>query len=214
MAAVLAFQGYAWLVKRAGETAYLPSASELAAPVYVGGDSVVRQTFEMWADGLHAVRLYARPKGGVPVGTVQLELIDVSAGGVSVTRRALPAATLTESVPFEWTIPRIDQSVGHTFQIVISAPDAPPEQGLLLDVGLPLYGGGALSVGGREAWGDLKFSTRAARARAIDALRQLRRQAPPWARSELLFVAIGLLVNLALARVLYDVIVDPPGTSG
>jgi hypothetical protein len=140
-------------------------------------------------------------------------LVELETGG-AVARTTVPAAALTESVPFEWTIPRIDRSAGRRFQLVVSAPDAPPDQGLLLDVGAPLYAGGALAVGGRDVWGDLKFSTRAARARAIDAIRQLRRQAPPWARSELLFVAVGLLVNLALARVLYDLIVDLPGTSG
>jgi hypothetical protein len=206
LAAVLAFQVYAWFLKRSGETAYLPPDSALVAPAYVGGESIVRQTFEMRADGLQSVRLFARPRSAPPVGTAHLELVD-AATGVSVTRTTLPAAALTAAAPFEWTIPRIDHSMWRSYQIVISVPDAPSDRGLLLDVGAPLYAGGALTVAGRDVWGDLRFSTRASRARAIDAMRQLRQQAPPWGRSELLVVAIGLLVNLALARLFYDLIV-------
>jgi hypothetical protein len=207
--AMLAFQAYAWFVKRSGEAAYLPPDSALVAPAYVGGESVVRQSFEMRADGLQAVRLFARPKSAPPIGTVHLELAD-GPTGQPIARTTLSAAELTAVVPFEWTIPRIDRTYGRWFVIVISAPDAPPDRGVLLDVGAPLYPTGGLAVGGRDVWGDLRFSTRAARARAIDAMRQLRRQAPPWGRSELLVIAIGLLVNLALARLSYDLIVAPP----
>lgn len=206
---MLAFQAYAWLVRRSGETAYLPPDSALVAPAYVGGESIVRQTFEMEADGLRAVRLFARPKNGPPVGDAHLELTDVQTG-LPVARTTAPAAALTATVPYEWTIPRIDRSARRSFLIAISVPDAPPDRGLLLDVGAPRYGGGVLTVAGRDVWGDLRFSTVAARARAIDTVADLRRQGPPWARSELFFVAIGLIVNLALARLFHDLIAALP----
>ena len=43
---------------------------------------------------------------------------------------------------------------------------------------MPLYAGGELTINSRSYWGDLKFETRAARARLFTLLSQLRTQMP------------------------------------
>jgi hypothetical protein len=202
---LVAFEGYAWLVARSGEAAYLPREDELVAPVYAGAGASVSQRFAMQADGLEAVRLYARAKVGPPLGEARLQLVQV---GVDrpIARLAVPAAALTASVPFEWTIPRVDRSAGQTFYLVLDVPDAPADRGVLLDVGPPRYAEGVLTINGRDQWGALKFSTRAARARTLDTVRDLRRRAPGWLQSELVLVAIGLAINLAIACLVYDLV--------
>jgi hypothetical protein len=44
----------------------------------------------------------------------------------------------------------------------------------------------------------------------IDTLRDLRRRAPLWLQSDLVLIAIWLVVNLAIARVLYDLVFSAP----
>lgn len=209
MAAILAVEAYAWFGKRSGEVSYLPPDSALAAPVYAGGESTVVQTFVMHADGLQVIRIWPRAPTAPPAGTLSLELFD-QVSGIRVARASIPAERVAAASPFEWSIPRVDRSAGRYYALVLSVPDAPPDRGLLFEVGAPRYTDGVLSVSGREVWGDLKFSTRAGRARTIDTIRDLRRQAPPWLRSELLFIGVWLAIHAALARVVYDLLVSAP----
>jgi hypothetical protein len=209
---LVAFEGYAWLIARSGEAAYLPREDELVAPVYAGGVARVGQSFMMRADGLEAVRVFARARGGPPLGEAQLELLQI---GIDrpIARLAVPAAALTAAAPYEWSIPRVDRSAGQTFLLVVSVPDAPPDRGLFLDVGPPRYADGVLTINGRDQWGALKFSTRAARARTIETVRDLRRRAPGWLQSELVLVAMGLAINLAIACLIYDLVFAGPAKS-
>ena len=69
-------------LKRAGETAYLPTESAWLRQPTSAANRSSGQGFEMWADGLQVVRLFARPQGASPIGTAQLELIDLSTGRV------------------------------------------------------------------------------------------------------------------------------------
>jgi len=85
--------------------------------------------------------------------------------------------------------------------VLVAIPDAPAGHGLRFELGPPRYSEGELRVGGRGEWGDLAFSTVAARARVADTVAGLRRRSP-WLRSglgsDLVYVAAWAVFNAAL----------------
>jgi hypothetical protein len=218
LTALFAYEAYALFVKRSGETAYTPPAAEIQASPEIAGETTLEQTFVMHADGLERIHLFARPSSGPAAGVAQLMLIG-DTYAEPVARRTVPAAALIASTPFEWPLPRVDQSAGRTYTIRIALPEATPGHGVHFDVGLPNYVQGDLSIGGRSFWGDLRFETRAARVRLVDSLADLRRHAPPLLRSDFVLVLALVLFNAALVMLVLRLAAGStpgtgPGTDG
>lgn len=200
LAALVVYEGYAFFVKRSGETSFQPPLADIQRSPEIAGLTTLQQTFVMHADGVEQVRFYAHPVGAAPTGDAELMLLG-DTYGEPVARRTLPAAALVASQPFVWEVPRVNQSAGLLFTLRIALPNTPPGQGVTLDLGAPLYGQGDLTIGGRSFWGDLRFDTRASRARLIDSLADLRRQAPWFLQSDFVAVLALVLLNAAIALV-------------
>jgi hypothetical protein len=191
-----------WLLfgKRSGEVAYAPSAAEMAPSLEVYGDTALSQTFVPGADGLESLTIYPA-RAGTPTAGVAEVVLDGEGEPIPLARVAVPATRLATGEAWTWHVPRIEQSAGRRFTLTIRVPAAARGQGLRFVIGPPAYRWGELRVGGRPQWGDLKFETRAARARTIDTLRQLRRSLPwPFSTDGALVLAF-LLLNGALAIV-------------
>lgn len=199
---LLVAEWYLLFVKRSGETAYLPAPSISAASLEVAGDATLSQTFVSHADGLSALTVFPRPATGgePPAGAAELTLRAGDARTL-VTRTRLPASDMAGREEWTWTLPRIDRSAGERFELEIALPDAPPGRGLRFVIGEPRYVAGDLTIGGRQQWGDLKFRTRAERARTVDTLRATQRAAGGLVGSEAALVLGLLLLNAAAVTV-------------
>jgi hypothetical protein len=194
LAAIVGYEAYALWIKRSGETAFAPSARERSLSPEIAGAVTLEQTFVMHADGLDVVRVFPHPSTATPAGTAHLML--VGEGYVQpVATTTLPASSVAAAAAFAWRVPRVDRSAGRIYALRVSVPDAGPGHGLRFEIGPPGYDQGDLSIGGRAFWGDLRFETRAERVRLVDSLDDLRRQAPPVWRSDIILVVAMLLFN-------------------
>jgi hypothetical protein len=205
VAALLAYETWTLFVKRSGEAAWLPPAADVTLSPEIAGDVTLDQGFVMNADGLEAIRVFPHRSTAEPQGVAEFVLLGSDYGGTPIARVSVPAATVAATPVFEWPVPRVNESTERRFLIRISVPAAAPGHGLRFELGDPGYRWGELAIGGRSYWGDLRFGSRAARARLIDVLTDLRRQAPSPLRSDLLLVAALVLFNWALATLVVRV---------
>jgi hypothetical protein len=222
LAVLIAYEAYAFFVKEAGQSENFASKGDWHLTGEVAGDAALVQTLITHADGFdgldiwaHAASPTATPRGPVVVtifhgetGTDPANPATVVPEDYRVARVSIPASQVVAAQPFHVSFPRIDASAGRPFIIHISAPEATRGQGIRLEASGPTYPQGAMTLGGREEWGDLQFRTTAERTTIYRNVRHLRQSAalPAIVRSDVFLVVMLVLFNAALAALLYDVV--------
>jgi hypothetical protein len=202
------YEAYAFFIKEAGEAENIASASDWHLTGEVAGDIVLAQGVTPHADGFDGLDVWAHATapGVTPAGSVRFTITqDNGSGPETVAQVTAPAADVVTRRPFHVTIPRIDVSAGRQYTVRIAAPQATPGHGLRFEASGPTYPQGAMTLGGRQEWGDLQFRTSAERTTIYRNVRHLRQTAPAFARSDLFLALMLLLFNTALATLLYDV---------
>lgn len=202
---VLAYEGYAFFIKEAGEAENIASASDWHLTGEVAGANVLEQGLVPHADGFDGLDVWAHATGPAPEGPVRFAITQNNGAGLeTLARVSYPAADVVSTRPFHVTIPRIDLSAGQQYTFHIAVPEATPGHGLRFEASGPAYAQGAMTLGGRQEWGDLQFRTTAERTTIYRNIRHLRQTAPAFARSDLFLALMLLLFNVALATLLYD----------
>jgi hypothetical protein len=209
LAALVAYEGYAFFIKTSGEARNIATAADRHLTGEVAGEAALVQGFVTHADGFDGVDVWGHASGArVPQADVVFEITEESASpGVPdplVARVSVPAAQVVGAQPFHVAIPRVDGSAGHHYKLNISAPRAVRGDGVRFEASGPAYPEGTLTLGGREEWGDLQFQTTAERTTIYRNVRHLRQSAPGVLRSDVFLVAMFLLFNWALATLLYE----------
>lgn len=211
LACVLAYEGYAFFIKEAGEAENIASASDWHLTGEVAGNVALTQGLVPHADGFEGLDVWAHATSDTPSGAVQLTLTQGTPQGNEVVARAsYPAADVASTRPYHMTFARIDASAGRQYTLTLSAPEASRGHGLRFEASGPAYPQGAMMLGDREEWGDLQFRTTAERTTIYRNVRHLRQssQVPAMVRSDLFLVVMLLLFNVALAVLLRDVILS------
>lgn len=177
LAAVLvAVQATVLFGLRVAETRVLFDPAEIAPSIELYGDRVLSQTFIAQSDGLTAITLYPHQRQGPIKGTVELTLERDPPTPVPLTVAQMPVARATVAAAdfarpeWTWTFPPVEASARRLFRLRVAVPDAAEGSGLSLACGPPTYGDGALHVGVRAQWGDLRFQTRSQYSRVVDLL--------------------------------------------
>jgi len=169
-AVLVALQATVLFGVRVAEIRMLFTPAEIAPSLELYGDRVLSQTFIPHADGLTAITVYPVPRQGPVKGPVELTLeLD---GQAQVRRATVAAADVVARPEWTWTFPPVAASAMRTFRLRVALPDAAEGSGLSLAIGPPTYADGALHVGVRAQWGDLRFQTQSQHARVIDLLRR------------------------------------------
>jgi hypothetical protein len=153
---------------RVGDTRVLFDPADVAPSIELYGDRALSQTFLAQADGLTAITVYPIARGPA-AGPVALTL---EVGGQTVARATVATADFLARPEWTWTFPPVAESARREFRLEVGVPDAAEGSGLHLAIGPPTYAGGALHVGGRAQWGDLRFQTRSQFARVVDQLQR------------------------------------------
>lgn len=180
----------------------------------VAGAVAAVQTFEMGANGLESITVHAEPSDQVR-GTVVFELAELvgdAAAPVTLFRDTREAAVVARGGPFTWRFNPIEGTRGKQFALTVSMPNAPFGEGRALRLHATRgerYAGGALTYDGRSEWGDLVFSTEAARATSFRRFEHALRDKPWWLRSRVTLAAAFLLYNLALFTVFWTILTAP-----
>jgi hypothetical protein len=203
---VLGYEGYVLFVQESGVAENIASSSDRHLTGEVAGDAALVQGLVPYTDGFDGIDVWAHATDGTPRGPVVFTITpqDGSAAD-STVRVSYPAAAVVASPPpFHVTFPRIDTSAGRPYTVRIAAPQATPGQGLRFEASGPAYRGGAMTLGGREEWGDLQFRTTAERATIYRNLSHLRQSSPKIVRSDLFLGLMLLVFNGAIAVLLYD----------
>jgi hypothetical protein len=200
------YEAYALFVRGAGTTAHEPRANERHLTLEVNANTPLSQTFVMHADELSGVEIFARPSDQPAVGPLEVTVSrEIGAEWTRITRASLDVARLdlsgTGSVMV--TTPRVASSAGATFRVDVAMPQTPRGHGLRFEAGGPTYVQGVMEMGGRQAWGDLKFRTVARRTTVFDNIRHIRRAWPPVLQNDVVWILILVIVNWALATVIY-----------
>jgi hypothetical protein len=167
---LVAVQAAVFFGLRVAETRTRFPPAELAPSLELYGDRVLSQTFVAQADGLTAITLYPMQRLRPSAATVELTL--EREAGTPVARAAVRAADFLAGPEWTWTFPPVGESAGRLFRLRVAVPDAAEGSGLSLAIGPPTYGDGALHIGVRPQWGDLRFQTRSQHSRVIDLLRR------------------------------------------
>jgi hypothetical protein len=205
LAVVLAYEAYAFFIKEAGEAENIASASDWHLTGEVAGAIVLDQGLVPHADGFDGLDVWAHATGVVPDGPVRFTITqNIGNGQETLAQVSYPARDVVSTRPFHVTIPRIDLSAGRQYTVHIAAPAATAGHGLRFEASGPAYPQGAMTLGGREEWGDLQFRTSAERTTIYRNVRHLRQTGPAFARSDLFLAIMFLLFNVALATLLYD----------
>jgi hypothetical protein len=155
---------------RVAETRPVFNPAELAPSLELYGDRVLSQTFLAHADGLTAITVYPVRRAGPVAGPVEVTL-EVE-GQAPIARASVPAADVVAGPEWTWTFPPVAASAMRRFRLRVALPRAAEGSGLSLAIGPPTYGDGALHVGVRPQWGDLRFETRSEHSRVIDLLQR------------------------------------------
>jgi len=217
MALLIAYQGYALFIHEAGNVSNIASASDRHLTGEVAGDAALVQGFVTHADGFDGVDVWAHASRGTPRGMVVFDIREpAGADGAPIARVSVSAAQVVAAQPFHVTIPRVDASAGHHYDLSITAPQATPGDGVRFEASAPAYPEGKLSLGGREEWGDLQFRTTAERTTIYRNLRHLRQSpsVPAIARTDVFLIVMMLLFNWAIAVLLYELVFHPPEANG
>jgi hypothetical protein len=207
-AAFLAVEAWLLAGRRSGEIAFQPPVAVRAPSMDIAGASDLTQTFMPGADGLTAVTFVP-----VAVGGAAIELrLEAEGSDVPLARERVEASALAPGTPFTWEVPYVERAAFRRFTLRIASPEAPAGRGLRVAIGPPGYRWGELRAGGRAQWGDLVFSTRAARVHVVDTLRQLRRGAPwPILRTDAALALALLALNAAAAAVVWYLVAGRVG---
>jgi hypothetical protein len=224
LAVVIAYEGYAFFIKEAGQSENLASPGDWHLTGEVAGNQALVQTLVTHADGFDGLDVWAHassptttPRGPVvftifhgETGTDPADPAAIVPDSYRVAHVTYPASQIVAAQPFHVTFPRIDASAGRPYIVTIAAPEATRGQGIRFEASGPAYPQGAMTLGGRQEWGDLQFRTTAERTTIYRNLRHLRQSAsaPAIVRSDLFLIAMLLLFNAALASLLYDVVLD------
>lgn len=211
LAGLLAFQVYVIFLQPHG----LPDTDghETRTTGEIAGPVVVRQSFQMKAGGLDAITIHARPAGGPTEGQAVVQLSELTSDESApqlLFRDARSAASIVTLPTYTWRFQPIDASRDKRYMIEISLPLTPAGRGLsLLATRDEHYPAGRFWFDGREQWGDLVFSTDAARATSFRRFEHALRDKPAWLRSRWTLGALFVLYNVALAVILWTVLTAP-----
>jgi hypothetical protein len=211
LAVLIAYEAYAFFIKEAGQSENIASRSDWHLTGEVAGAAALTQGFVVHADGFDGIDVWAHAStpNVPPRGSIVFEITrDAPGGPERVALVTAPATQVLAAQPFHVTIPRVDASAGRPFAISITAPEAARGQGVRFEASGPAYPQGAMTLGGREEWGDLQFRTSAERTTIYRNVQHLRQSAsmPAIVRSDVFFVVMLVLFNAVLAVLLYDVV--------
>jgi hypothetical protein len=103
----------------------------------------------------------------------------------------------------------VTPSAGTRFRVDVAMPQAPRGHGVRLESGGPTYEYGAMTIGGRQEWGDLKFRTLAERSTVVRNIRLLRRPWPSVLHNDGIWILILLIANAAVATAIYYLVFAP-----
>jgi hypothetical protein len=136
----------------------------------------------------------------------------VAAAPTEVARVTASAVAVGGAGTYRFEVPAIAASAGRRYRLEISAPAAAPATALGFRATRDqAYAGGALTVGGREQWGDLVFSARAEQATVFRRLEHRLRSWPIWIRSRVTLGALMVIYNWALVVFAWHLLVrDDP----
>jgi hypothetical protein len=198
------YEAYALFVRESGVTAHEPRPRELHLTREVNVNTPLSQTFVMHAEGFQGVELFARPSDQPPSGPLEVVVMqETEAGWVFLSRSQIDVESIDLAGSVVVTTPRVDHSAGTAFRVDVTMPQAAPGHGLRFQAGGPTYVQGVMTIGGRQEWGDLKFRTRASRATVLRNLQHVRQTWPAPFRSDLFWIFALLVINWALATVVY-----------
>jgi hypothetical protein len=198
------YEAYALFVRESGLTAHEPRPRELQLTAEVNVNTPLSQTFVMHADGFQGVELFARPSDQPPVGPLEVVVSrHTEAGWTFLSRSRIDVASIDLAGSVVVATPRVDASAGTPFRVEVTMPEAPRGHGLRFQAGGPTYVQGVMTIGGVREWGDLKFRTRAARSTVLRNLQHVRQTWPALFRSDVLWIFALLVINWALATVVY-----------
>ena len=158
--------GAGYLVALAVPSAMLPSDTlglrRFPTPA-ITSDMPLAQTFEMTADGLHAIDVHATSPDGAVSGVVQLALWDVTGGEDRLVRSEdVGAVDLAGAAPYRFTFPPIADSNSRLYRLeFLSSPASPAHGVALLATKGERYAGGSLLIRGEPRWADLAFEAHA-----------------------------------------------------
>ncbi len=212
-AALVLFQAYLFFWRAYGTPS--TTAGERRMLGEVAGAVTAIQTFEMDANGLEAITIYAAESDRVrgPVVFELAELTDARAAPVTLFRDSRDAAAVARGGPFTWRFSPVDGSRGKQYALTVSMPNAPFGEGQAIRLYATRgerYADGALTYDGRSEWGDLVFATEAARATSFRRFEHALRDQPWWLRARVTLVAGFLLYNLALLTVFWSILTASP----
>lgn len=217
------YEVYALFVRESGLAGHEPRARERHLTREVNAETPLSQTFVAHADGFNGVEIFARPSEQTAVGPLE----------VTVSRRRSEAGPdQGEGQGETWTVfahesfdgVRLDlsasgsvivktapvtPSAGTRFRVDVAMPRAPRGHGVRLEAGGPTYEYGAMTIGGRPEWGDLKFRTLAERSTVVRNIRLLRRPWPSFMHNDGVWILILLIANGALATAIYYLVFAP-----
>jgi hypothetical protein len=207
---LFAYEAYALFVRQSGLTEHEPRPRELHLTREVNAVTPLRQTFVMHADGFNGVELFARPSAQPPVGRLEVVVWQlVEPEWVVVKRSTIDASSLDLRGSVVIATPRVDWSAGFLFRVDVAMPEAPRDHGLRFEAGGPTYVQGAMEIGGRPEWGDLKFRTRAERSTVLRNLQHVRRTWPAPFRADLFWIVLLVAINWAVATLIYYLVFAP-----
>lgn len=185
----------------------------------VAGAVAATQTFAMEANGLQAITIFPAQSDKAR-GAVVFELAELTGQPVvsqTLFRDARDAASVVRGGSFTWRFNPIEGSRGKRYALTVSMPNAPFGEGQAVRLQATRgerYAGGALTYDGRSQWGDLVFSTEAARATSFRRFEHALHDKPWWLRSRVTLAALFLLYNAALFTVLWTILTAPDEEAG
>jgi hypothetical protein len=200
------YEAYALFVRETGIAAHEPLAQERHLTREVNADTPLSQTFRIHANGFSGVEIFARPSEQPPSGPLDVMISRETGDTWTPVRRArleLSRFDLTGTGSVMITTPRVDSSAGVVFRLDVAMPQALPGQGLRFEAGGPTYIEGAMTIGGRAEWGDLKFRTVSERTTVFRNVLHLRHSWPALLRNDAVLLLLLVLANWALAMVIY-----------
>lgn len=146
------------------------------------------QTFQMTADGFHAIELSAAAVGTPVIGTIRLELHDLTGHGDALLGAAdVSASDLVRAPSYRFEFLPIPTSKNTPYRVDVVSSDTQNAEGVALWATKgERYAGGAMLINDIPRWADLAFKTYAPAPSRWRALMNM-----PSPRRQIVVTAIG-----------------------
>ena len=206
------YEAYTLFLRETGLAGNEPLAGQRYLTREVNAETPLSQTFVAHADGFNGIEIFARPSEQPAVGPLDIRVSQVVGEKLTpLAHVSLDVARLDLSAAGSVVVatPPLTPSAGAPLRLDVAMPQAPRGHGVRFEAGGPTYAYGALSIGGREEWGDLKFRTLAERATVMRNIRLLRRTWPAPLHNDGVWFLGLVIANWALATLLYYLVFAP-----